>query len=266
MSPIEPVCLITGASAGIGAALAREFARRQDHALVLTARRETQLAQLADEIAAAGRPRPRVIAADLGAANGVVQLAESLRALNLEPAIVVNNAGFGLLGAATTVDRAQQLAVIDLNVRALTDLSLRFIDSITRHRGGILNVASIAGFLPGPGMAVYHATKAYVVSFSEAMHEELKSEGVRVCALCPGPVATEFNHRAGVPHDYFPGFLARSAERVAREGYEGFMGGHRVVVPGKPNRIVTLLPRLVPRGLVLAAAQWRWKRARQRGR
>jgi short-subunit dehydrogenase len=186
--------------------------------------------------------------------------------LNLEPAIVVNNAGFGLLGAATTVDRAQQLAVIDLNVRALTDLSLRFIDSITRHRGGILNVASIAGFLPGPGMAVYHATKAYVVSFSEAMHEELKSEGVRVCALCPGPVATEFNHRAGVPHDYFPGFLARSAERVAREGYEGFMGGHRVVVPGKPNRIVTLLPRLVPRGLVLAAAQWRWKRARQRGR
>jgi short-subunit dehydrogenase len=265
MSPMQPVCLITGASAGIGAALAREFARRQDYALVLTARRAAQLEALADEIAAAGHPRPQVIAADLGAEGGPARLAEALQARGLEPAIVVNNAGFGLLGAATELDRIQQLAVIDLNIRALTDLSLRWLPGITRHRGGILNVASIAGFLPGPGMAVYHATKAYVVSFSEAMHEELKAEGVRVCALCPGPVATEFNDRAGVPHDYFPGFLARSAERVAREGYEGFMTGHRVVVPGRPNRVVTLLPRLLPRGLVLAMAQWRWNRANRRG-
>ena len=265
MSPTQPVCLITGASAGIGAALAREFARRQDRALVLTARRAAQLEALADEIAAAGHPRPQVIAADLGAEGGPARLAEALQARGLEPAIVVNNAGFGLLGAAAELDRLQQLAVIDLNIRALTDLSLRWLPSITRHRGGILNVASIAGFLPGPGMAVYHATKAYVVSFSEAMHQELKAEGVRVCALCPGPVATEFNDRAGVPHDYFPGFLARSAERVAREGYEGFMTGHRVVVPGRPNRVVTLLPRLLPRGLVLAMAQWRWNRANRRG-
>ena len=142
--------------------------------------------------------------------------------------------------------------MIDLNIRALTDLSLRWLASIKRHRGGILNVASIAGFLPGPGMAVYHASKAYVVSFTEALHEELKADGVRVCALCPGPVETEFFDRAGMPHDYFPAYLNRSAERVAREGYEGFMGGHRVVVPGKPNRIMTLLPRLLPRGLVLA--------------
>ena len=119
---------------------------------------------------------------------------------------MVNNAGFGLLGEAAELDRAQQLAMIDLNIRALTDLSLRWLESITRHRGGILNVASIAGFLPGPGMAVYHASKAYVVSFSEALHEELKADGVRVCALCPGPVATEFFDRAGLPHDYFPGY------------------------------------------------------------
>ncbi len=118
---------------------------------------------------------------------------------------MVNNAGFGLLGEAAELDRARQLAMIDLNIRALTDLSLRWLDSIKRHRGGILNVASIAGFLPGPGMAVYHATKAYVLSFTEALHEELKADGVRVCALCPGPVETEFFERAGLPDELFPG-------------------------------------------------------------
>ncbi len=174
MSPMQPVCLITGASAGIGAALARVFAQ-SGHALVLTAQHETPLNALADEIAAAGFARPHVITADLASPNGPSQLAAALRAAGLEPSIVVNNAGFGLLGEAADLDRAQQLAMIDLNIRALTDLSLRWLDSITRHRGGILNVASIAGFLPGPGMAVYHATKAYVLSFTEAMHAELKS-------------------------------------------------------------------------------------------
>ena len=202
--------------------------------------------------------------ADLGSPEGPARLAEALRAAGLEPAIVVNNAGFGLLGEAADLDRTQQLAMIDLNIRALTDLSLRWLEPITRHRGGILNVASIAGFLPGPGMAVYHATKAYVVSFTEGLHEELKADGVRVCALCPGPVATEFNDRAGVPRDYFPAFLNRSAQRVAREGYEGFMGGHRLVVLGKPNRVMTLLPRLLPRGLMLAMTDRRRKRANRR--
>ena len=159
---------------------------------MLTARREAQLQALADEIAAAGHARPHVIAADLGVAGRPGAAGGGPRAAGLEPAIVVNNAGFGLLGEAADLDRARQLAMIDLNIRALTDLSLRWLDSITRHRGGILNVASIAGFLPGPGMAVYHATKAYVLSFTEALHQELKSDGVRVCALCPGPVETEF--------------------------------------------------------------------------
>ena len=260
MSPLSPVCLITGASAGIGAALARVFAQ-YGHALVLTARREAQLASLADEIATGGQPRPHIFAVDLGATDGPARLAEALYTAGLEPAIVVNNAGFGLFGDAADLDRAQQLAMIDLNIRALTDLSLRWLESITRHRGGILNVASIAGFLPGPGMAVYHASKAYVLSFTEAMHEELKAGGVRVCALCPGPVETEFNERAGLPDGYFPGYLSRSAERVARDGYQGFMDGHRVVVPGKPNRIMTLAPRLLPRGLMLAMTNWRRKRA-----
>jgi short-subunit dehydrogenase len=257
--PLSPVCLITGASAGIGAALAREFAAH-GHALVLTAGRGVALEALADEIAAAGRPRPHVIAADIGAAAGVAQLAEALQTAGLEPAIVVNNAGFGLLGEAAALSAGDQFAMIDLNARALTDLTLRFLGSIRRHKGGILNVASIAGFLPGPGMAVYHATKAYAVSLTEALHQELGEDGVRVCALCPGPVETGFLGRAGIPHDYFPAYLKRSAARVARDGYAAFMAGHRVAVPGKPNRIVTLLPRLLPRALVVGAAAWRWRR------
>lgn len=264
MSSNEPVCLITGASAGIGAALAREFARR-GHRLLLVARRAAELDRLADSIAADGGLRPEVIAADLSTPAGIAQLADSIQARGLEISILVNNAGFGLLGDATVVDHTRQLAMVDLNNRALTDLTLRFLDSIVRHKGGILNVASIAGFMPGPGMAVYHATKAYAISLTEALHAELGADGVKVCALCPGPVPTEFFNRAGMPHDYFPRFLARSAERVAREGYEGFMGSHRIVVPGGINRITTLLPRLLPRGLVLAFMGWRWRAKKHSG-
>jgi uncharacterized protein len=248
---MQPVSLITGASAGIGAALAHVFAAH-GHQVVATARREPQLAELADQIAAVGHKRPHVIAADLAVTDGPQRLADELVRRGLEPAIVVNNAGFGLMGDAAALDTAKQLAMIDLNVRALTDLSLRWVDSVKRHRGGILNVASVAAFMPGPGMTAYHATKTYVLSLSEALHQELGADGVRVCALCPGPVPTEFLDHAGIPHDYFPAFLARSAQRVAREGYDGFMSGHRVVVPGSHNRIFSLLPRLLPRGLLLA--------------
>ena len=265
MSPLLPVSLITGASAGIGAALAREFANH-GHALVLTARREAPLERLADEIAAAGHTRPVVITADLATPEGIAALADQLAARGLEPDFVVNNAGFGLFGEAAVISTSDQLKMIDVNVRALTDLSLRFIDSVTRHRGGVLNVASTAGFLPGPGLAVYHATKAYVISFTEALHQELGADGVRVCALCPGPVETAFFDQAGFPPDYFPAFLARSPGRVARDGYAGMMGGHRVVVPGKPNRVISLLPRLLPRGLIAGGAAWRWRRMVGRGR
>ena len=261
-----PVTLITGASSGIGAALAREFARH-GHPLVLTARRAPELNALADAIATEfpRQVRPTVIAADLGEPDGVARLAASLQAQGLEPAILVNNAGFGLYGDSALLNRAQQIAIVDLNNRALTDLTMRCLPGVTRHKGGILNVASIAGFMPGPGMAVYHASKAFVVSLTEALHEDLKADGVKVCALCPGPVATEFNAQAGVPHGYFPAALTLPAEDVARAGYAGFMGGHRIVVPGKPNRIATLLPRLLPRGLILAFLTWRWQKARRRG-
>lgn len=261
-SPFEPVCLITGASAGIGAELARVFAA-EGHRVVLTARHHDSLNAVADGIAASGAQRPAVIAADLGTRDGIEQLTQALAAAGLEPAILVNNAGFGLAGDAALLDRDEQLRMVDLNNRALTDLTLRFIDSVTRHKGGILNVASVAAFLPGPGMAVYHASKAYVLSLSEALHEELKEDGVRVCALCPGPSPnTGFFRRAGLPADYFPQMLMRDAASIARAGYDGFMGGHRVVVPGKPSRIVTLLPRLLPRGLIRGFGGWRWRRKR----
>ena len=262
MSPDKPLSLITGASAGIGVALAREFARA-GHALVLTARRERELQALAKDIAASGYERPVVIAGDLSPAEGVAGLIAGMAERGLEPAYLVNNAGFGLMGDAAELDRERQLAIIDVNTRALTDLTLRLLDSVKLQRGGILNVASVAGFMPGPGMAVYHATKAYVLSLTEALHAELTPSGVRVCALCPGPVETEFFGTAGVPENYFPASFARTAERVAREGYEGFMAGHRVVVPGKPNRVVTLVPRLVPRSLILGFMQRR--RARKTG-
>lgn len=252
MATPKPVTLITGASAGIGTALAHQFAS-SGHELVLVARRSAQLNELAGMIETRGLPRPQLIIADLTKSDALALIADELRLRGLDPNFVVNNAGFGLVGdAAAELDRAEQLTMIDLNTRALTDLTLRFIGSLERHRGGILNVASVAGFLPGPGLAVYHATKAYVLSLSEALHAELKPKGIRVTALCPGPVATEFQTRSGMPEGYFPSFLDRSAERVAREGYEGLMAGKRVVIPGFPNRIAAFLPRLAPRGLVLA--------------
>src|SRR6478735_5482603 len=246
----KPVAVITGASAGIGAALADVFADN-GHAIVLVARRAPQLEVLADAIQQRGHPRPHVIVLDLGQPGAAARLDDNLRANGLEPQFLINNAGFGLMGPAARLDRAQQLAMIDLNVRVLTELSLRFSESLVRHRGGILNVASVASFLPGPGMAVYHATKAYVLSLSEALHRELSVHGVRVTALCPGPVETEFQARAGMPEGYFPRFLARTAERVAREGYEGMMQGRRVVIPGSGNKIAAWLVRQLPRRAVL---------------
>ncbi len=249
----RPITLITGASAGIGSALAHVFAAH-GHELVLVARREQLLAKLADDIAAAGAPRPTVLRADVARIDASRRIGEALAAAGLEPEIVVNNAGFGLSGEAAKLDRGEQLAMIDLNVRALTDLSLAFLEALERRKGGILNVASVAGFLPGPGMAVYYASKAYVLSFSEALHQELKPKGVRVTALCPGPVPTEFQARAGINATKFPRRLTRTAAQVAEEGYRGLKDGERVVVPGLPNKLITVLVGLLPRRYVLEKA------------
>jgi short-subunit dehydrogenase len=261
MTDLRPITVITGASSGIGVALARVFARH-GHELALVARREDRLRALADEIAASGARKPLVIVADLQRPGGARRIGEALVTLGAEPQFMVNNAGFGLVGLASARDREQGLAMVDVNVRALTELSLAFIDSLERHRGGLLNVASIAGLLPGPGMAVYYATKAYVLSLTEALHSELKHRGVRVTVLCPGPVPTEFAGRAGVSGGLGPGFLTQSAERVAEAGYRGLMRGQRVVIPGLANKLVTILIRILPRRLLLAAVDSRQSRRR----
>jgi short-subunit dehydrogenase len=244
----RPVTLITGASGGLGAALARTFAEHR-HELVLIARREQALAELADEIAATGRPRPLVLALDLTRPDIAASISHELAARGLEPQYVVNSAGFGLLGPAADLDLPEQLVMVDLNVRTLVDLSLAFVDSLSRHRGGILNVASVAGFMPGPGMAVYYASKAFVVSLSEALQTELAGKGIRVTVLSPGPVPTGFQSRAGIPTNSQPSMLRWPAQSVARRAYDGLMRGELHVIPGFGNRIATMLPRLLPRRL-----------------
>ena len=248
----ERVTLITGASAGIGTELARVFASN-GHRVVLAARREERLAALAAEITAAGGAAPIVISCDLQQAESCDSIAATLAAAGVEVEYVVNNAGFGLFGHAIRRDRADQLDEIAVNIRALTDLSLRFADQLIKNRGGILNVGSIAGFLPGPGMAVYYASKAYVLSFSEALRAELAPHGVRVTVVCPGPVPTEFQARAGFSPGFDSAILNISPADVARQAYRGLMANKRVVLPGFFIKMIPLLLRFAPRSFVLAA-------------
>src|ERR1700722_674605 len=248
----ERVTLITGASAGIGAELARVFASN-GHRVALVARRADRLATLADEIKAAGGTAPIVIPCNLEQPDAGDQIAAALAAGGAEVEFVVNNAGFGLFGNAIELDRGEQLGIIAVNVRALTDLSLRFADQLVRNRGGILNVGSVAGFLPGPGMAVYYASKAYVLSFTEALRRELAPLGVRVTVLCPGPVPSEFQARAGFKPGFDSAILNVSASDGAKAGYRGLMANKRAVLPGLGIKIVPCLLRLFPRGFILAA-------------
>jgi uncharacterized protein len=248
------VAIVTGASDGIGAELARVFAAR-GHDLALVARRADRLEALADEIVASGaETRPLVVVLDLCEPGAVEGLAKALDAAGARAEILVNNAGFGLVGRVERLDPAEQLAMIDLNVRALTALTLRFLPAIVAAQGAILNVASIAAFMPGPNFAIYYATKAFVLSFSEALTAELRPSGVKVSCLCPGPVETGFQARSGFALE---GKMAAarlalvSAADVARQGYDGLMAGRRVIVPGLMNRVIVLVARHVPRSWLL---------------
>jgi short-subunit dehydrogenase len=248
----ERVALISGASSGIGAELARVFASR-GHRVALVARRADRLTALASEIVAAGGSAPIVIACDVTQTGATDRIAETLAAAGVEIEYLVNNAGFGMFGRAAERDRAEQLDMIAINIRALTDLSLRFADQLIRHRGGLLNMGSIAGFLPGPGMAVYYASKAYVLSFSEAMRAELAPHGVRVTVVCPGPVPSEFQTRAGITPGFDSAILNVSPADVARQAYAGLMANKRAVLPGLGIKIVPFLLRFFPRSFILWA-------------
>jgi short-subunit dehydrogenase len=253
----ERVTLVTGASAGIGTELARVFAAN-GHRLALVARREDRLVALARELAAKGGlaknvAAPIVIPCDLAASDGADRIAAALAEAGVEVEYLVNNAGFGLFGKAVQLDRAEQLDMIAVNIRSLTDLSLRFADQLIKNRGGILNLGSVAGFLPGPGMAVYYASKAYVISFSEALRKELAPQGVRVTVLCPGPVPSEFQMRAGFKPGIDSAILNVSPAAVAAAGYRGLMADKRVVLPGLGIKIVPFMLRWFPRGFILDA-------------
>jgi len=219
----------------------------------LTARREDRLIALATEIAAAGGAAPIVIPCDLQQVDAGDKIATALATEGVEVEYVVNNAGFGVFGHAIKRDRAEQLDVITVNIRALTDLSLRFSDQLIKNRGGILNLASVAGFLPGPGMAVYYASKAYVLSFTEALRAELAPKGVRVTVVCPGPVPSEFQARAGFAPGFDSTILNVMPAEVARQAYRGLMANKRAVVPGLGIKMVPFLLRLFPRSFILAA-------------
>ncbi|WP_210207643.1 SDR family NAD(P)-dependent oxidoreductase [Rhodoplanes elegans] len=189
---------------------------------------------------------------DLAQPDAVAHLRAALAERGAVAKYLVNNAGFGLLGVATSLDHGEQLAMIDLNVKALTALSLAFADDLVAQQGGLLNVGSLAGFVPGPGMAVYYATKAFVNSFSEALWRELGPKGVAVTVLCPGPVPTGFQARAGVTVSGLQSILTVTAADAAKAGYDALMGRRRMVVPGRLANLVPLFARVLPRRTMIA--------------
>lgn len=247
-----PTVLITGASGGIGEAFAH-VAASEGHPLILVARTEAELHRVRGVVIARYAVPVTVIVLDLGKPQACDDLANELEARKLGPDILINNAGFGLIGKASELARENQLQMIDLNVRALTDLTLRFLPQmIARGSGGVINVASTAGFMPGPNMAVYFATKAYVMSFTEALFEETKGSGVTLTTLSPGPVETGFQRRAGMKQARaLSRMIPKTAMAVAQAGWAGFKAGERLVVPGTMNKLTAYALRGAPRRVIL---------------
>lgn len=270
MSTPRKIMLITGASGGIGADLARH-AGLKGHDLALVARNRQALDALADEIARyPGRaaPRPLVLDYDLAAPEAPAAVEDFLTLAETSVEILVNNAGYGLLGSAVESDRAAQVGMVDLNIRALTDLSLRFAKQLIANRGRLLNVASVAAYMPGPGMAVYYASKAYVLSFTEALSKELEPHGVTVTALCPGPVPTGFGARAGFGGmmDWIKYFQV-SPEAVAEAAYDAMMAGKRVEIPGLLAKLMVAATAVTPKSMLLAnVAGMQLRRTREVGK
>lgn len=248
MSTVRPVALITGASAGIGKELARVLAA--DHDLVLTARREPELRALAAELAPAVC---HVFPADLADPAAPRRLLDAVAAAGLTIDVLVNNAGFGDLGPFAETELGKMLRMIQVNITALTELTGLFLPRMReRGRGAILNVGSVAGFQPGPFMAVYYATKAFVNSFSEALWSELRGSGITVTCLAPGRTASEFAAVAGFAKGGGPTADTRS---VAEAGVRAMKRGKRMVVTGFWNRVLLFAERFVPRGMVIAAVR-----------
>ena len=247
-----PVALITGASAGLGEEFARQLAAT-GHRLVLVARRKARLDALAAELGNA-----RAVEMDLSQTGATALLMANIAKHDETVELLVNNAGFGLSGRFEALEGLRQREMIDLNCGALTELAHAVLPAmIARGAGGILNVASTAAFQPGPGMAVYFATKDFVLSFSEALHDEAKGHGVKVSCLCPGPTRTEFRSVSGFAPKGPIGKISADAGSVVAAGLKGLDRNRAVVVPGLSNKIISQAHRLFPRAVMRRAARMR---------
>jgi len=242
---LKKVALVTGASAGLGVEFARQLSKR-GHRLVLVARRKERLEKLAKELGNA-----RAVAIDLSKANAAAKLIVDLEEKGEVVDLLVNNAGFGLIGRFAELDAKRLRQMIDLNVGVLTDLCRAVAPGmIERKSGGIINVASTAAFQPGPKMAVYFATKAFVLSFTEALHEELRPNGIKVSCLCPGPTHTEFGEVAGFGGNGMFDHVAMGPVEVVEKGLAGLDKNRAVVVPGWMNKVTAASNRFAPRSVV----------------
>jgi uncharacterized protein len=262
LPPASPssTCLVTGASSGIGAELARELAAR-DHGVTLVARREERLRELAEELTSDYGVRAETIGCDVTDPEGRQALEDELADRGLTVETLVNNAGFGSGGAFSALDGEKEALMVRTNVEAVVALTSAFLPSmVERGRGAILNLGSLISFQPVPFQATYGATKAFVLSFTESLHEELRGSGVTVTALCPGPVRTEFGEAGGFggADDRIPSWVWLSPDRVARAGVEGLEKGRRVVVPGSLNRIGALSGHHFPRTALLPLLRRLW--------
>jgi len=254
-TPRPMTALITGASSGIGLALAERCAQA-GHDLLLVARRGAELEAAATRLAGTHGISAQVLALDLTAPGAVARLQAHVQGLGVDIGIVINNAGFGTTGAFAQSRWADEERMIRLNILAGTDLVRQFLPGLLARGGGrIMNVASTAAFLPGPLMAVYYASKAYVLSWSQALSAELRGSGVTVTALCPGPTRTEFDRVAGnSSSQLFASSAVMSAEAVAGIGYRALMRGKRVAVAGWMNRLMAFSTRAMPTAILMHVA------------
>ena len=240
--------LITGASSGIGLELAKLFAA-DGRNLILVARREELLQEVADGLSSEYGIEVEVIAKDLTLTKSAEDIYKQLNDKDID--IVVNNAGFGAVGPFSELDHKRQIDMVKLNITALTSLTRLFLPGmIEKNSGGILNVGSLAGFQPGPYATVYYATKAFVLSFTEGLKEELKGTNIKISCLAPGPTKTEFGEISGLDRSNLFKFGTMGSAEVARQGFEGFKNNSTVVIPGFSNKLLPLLVRISPRFLV----------------
>ena len=256
MTERRPLALVTGASMGLGAEFARLLAS-EGYDLVLTARSADKLGAIKKEVEGLHGVRAHVLVHDLADPRAPLALYDEVRAAGLDVDVLVNNAGFGMYGLFYQSDLQNELDMIQVNITSLVNLTKLFVrDMVARKRGRILNVASTAGFQPGPLQSVYYASKAFVLSFTEAIANELHGTGVTATALCPGPTPTEFQKRANVGRVRGLRLMMRvSPDVVVRAGYHGMRKGKPVVVPGTLNNVIIFLLRLSPRRMVTAAVR-----------